>query len=570
MVHETRARSMRATWIPGWSSLRELDAKAIPRELAAGLSIAAVAVPVSLALAALIGLPPVFGLYTSIFSTLAYALFGPSRYLIVGPDTATCLLVASALTALGLHDQDQRIVAASALALIAGVGFGLASLARLGFIANLLSRPILVGYMGGVALTLLVSQISGFTGVGIATSGLIRPFVELSQRAGEIHGLTVALAVGFSLALLGLKFFAPRLPGPVIVVVGAILLSWGFDLPSRGVAVIGPVPSGLPVPSIPDVSGHLADLGLSAVGLLLVSFVSGVMTARSFGQKLGVKSDANLELRGFAAANIASSLFHGFPVTGADSRTAVNLSSGGRTALAPIAASLVLIVVVAALTAPLRLLPQAALAAVLATSALGLVDVKAFGGLARIGRQELVFALVALAGVVWVGVLQGVFLAIAVTFIHLLLLLARPRNSRMGWIADRSEMVSLDHYPTAEPPADGTVFAFGASLLFVNADYFHERAIEALDSSPGATWFILDASSVPYADSTAVATILDFAETLRSRGLHFAIAGGHGLFRDVLDRADVAKALSAQTLHPTTPLAVQAMRALSNPPGGGL
>ncbi len=226
--------------------------------------------------------------------------------------------------------------------------------------------------------------------------------------------------------------------------------------------------------------------------------------------------------------------------------------------------------VVAALTAPLRLLPQAALGAVLATSALGLVDVKAFGGLARIGRQELVFALVALAGVVWVGVLQGVFLAIAVTFIHLLLLLARPRNSRMGWIADRSEMVSLDHHPTAEPPADGTVFAFGASLLFVNADYFHERAIEALDSSPGATWFILDASSVPYADSTAVATILDFAETLRSRGLHFAIAGGHGLFRDVLDRADVAKALSAQTLHPTTPLAVQAMRALSNPPGGGL
>ena len=568
MVNEARVRSAVSSWVPGWSSLRELDAKAIPRELAAGLSIAAVAVPVSLALAALIGLPPVFGLYTSIFSTLAYALFGPSRYLIVGPDTATCLLVASALTALGLHGQDQRIVAASALALIAGVGFGLASLARLGFIANLLSRPILVGYMGGVALTLLISQISSFTGVHIAASGLIRPFVELVQRGGEIHGLTVALAVGFFLALLGLKLVAPRLPGPVIVVVGAILLSWGFDLPSRGVAVIGPIPRGLPIPSIPNVSGHLADLGISAVGLLFVSFVSGVMTARSFGQKLGVKNDANLELRGFAVANIASSLFHGFPVTGADSRTAVNLSSGGRTVLAPIAASLFLIVVVVALTAPLTLLPQAALGAVLATSALGLVDVKAFRGLARIGRQELFFALVALAGVVWVGVLQGVFLAIAATFIHLLLLLARPRNSRMGWIPDRTAMVALDRHPTAEPPPDGIVFAFGASLLFVNADYFHERAIEALDSSPDATWFVLDASSVPYADSTAIATLLDFGEALQRRGLYFAIAGGRGLFRDVLDRAGVAKTLSAGTLHLTTPLAVEAMRALSTPPVG--
>ena len=569
MVNEARVRSARLRWIPGWSSLHELDAKVIPRELAAGLSIAAVAVPVSLALAALIGLPPVFGLYTSIFSTLAYALFGPSRYLIVGPDTATCLLVATALTALGLHDQDQRIAAASALALIAGVGFGLASLARLGFIANLLSRPILVGYMGGVALTLLISQIPSFTGVHVAAPGLIRPFVELAQRAGEIHGLTVVLAVGFFLALLGLKLVAPRLPGPVIVVVGAILLSWGFDLPSRGVAVIGPIPSGLPLPSIPNVSSHIADLGISAIGLLLVSFVSGVMTARSFGQKLGVRNDANLELRGFAAANIASSLFHGFPVTGADSRTAVNLSSGGRTVLAPIAASLFLIVVVAVLTGPLTLLPQAALGAVLATSALGLVDVKAFKRLARIGRQELFFALVALTGVVWVGVLQGVFLAIAATFIHLLLLLSRPRHSRMGWIPERTEMVALDRHPTAKPPPDGIVFAFGASLLFVNADYFHERAVEALDASPGATWFILDASSVPYADSTAIATLLDFGEALQRRGLHFAIAGGQGLFRDVLDRAGVAKTLSAQTLHPTTPLAVEAMRALSTPPTGG-
>ena len=562
MVDEARTPALQTGWLPGWSSLLRLEARAIPRELAAGLSIAAVAIPVSLALAALMGVPPVYGLYASIFPMLAYALFGPSRFMVVGPDTATCLLVASALTSLGWHDPAQRIVAASGLALIAGIGFGLASLARLGFIANLLSRPILVGYMGGVALTLLVSQISSFTGVPIEVQGLIRPIIEIVRRSAEIHWLTVALAVGFLVAMQALKVFAPRLPGAAIVVGVAILLSWGLDLQSHGVPVIGPIPTGLPAPSIPKVSGNLAELGVSAVSLLLLSFVSGVMTARSFGQKLGVTNDGNLELRGFAAANLAAGLLQGFPVTGADSRTAVNISSGGRTALAPIAAGLLLVIVVAEFTAPLTLLPQAALGAVLASSALGLINFKAFGQLARIGPQELVFALVAMGGVIWVGVLEGVFLAIIATFIYLLGLMARPRNSRMGWIAGQPEIVTLDRHPEAQPPPDGVVFIFEASLVFVNADYFRERALAELSASPGARWFVLDASGMPFADSTAIATLLDFREVLRSRGVHFAIAGGHGRFREVLERAGVVKALSAAAIHLTSTAAIEAMRAL--------
>ena len=563
MVDDGRTVPLRRDWLPGLSSLLGLEARAIPRELAAGLSIAAVAIPVGLALAALMGLPPVYGLYASIFPMLAYALFGPSRFLIVGPDTATCLVVASALTSLGWHDPAERMMAASGLALIAGVGFGLASLARLGIIANLLSRPILVGYMGGVALTLLISQISSFTGVSVEAPGLLRPIVELMRRSAEIHWLTVALAIGLFLAMQALRVFAPRAPGAAIVVGVAILLSWGFDLQSHGVAVIGSIPTGLPAPSIPDVKGNLAELMMSALPLILLSFVSGAMTVRSFGQKLGVTNDANLELRGFAAANLAAGLFQGFPVTGADSRTAVNLSAGGRTALAPIAASLLLVLVVTVLTAPLTLMPQAALGAVLASAALGLVDVKAFGQLARIGRSELVFALVAMAGVIWVGVLQGVFLAIIVTFVHLLGLAARPRNSRMGWIAGQADMVTLDRHPEAQPPADGVVFIFEASLIFVNADYFRERALAELSALPGARWFVLDASGIPYADSTAIATLLDLAETLRSRGVHFTIAGGHGRAREVLTRAGVMSALSDDSLHRTTSAAIEAMRALS-------
>lgn len=564
MVDTPRANPSGKTWLPGWSSIRGLDPKAVPGEIAAGLSVAAVAVPVSLALAALMGVPPVYGLYASIFPMLAYALFGPARYLIVGPDTATCLLVASVLTSLGLQDPDQRMAAASALALIAGVAFGLGGLARLGFIARLLSRPILVGYMGGVALSLLISQISSFTGVKIDEPGLIRPIIDIVERSREIHWLTLALAIGFFVALLAFKHLAPRLPGPAIVVGAAILLSWGFDLASHGVAIIGSIPSGLPAPAIPDVTGKVTELGVSALGLFFVCFVSGIITSRSFGQKLGVNdTNANLELRGFAAANLAAGLFQGFPVTGADSRTAVNVSSGGRSALAPIAAGLALIAIVAVFTAPLTLLPQAALGAVLATAAIGLIDVQAFRLLARIGSQELFFALVGMAGVIWLGVLQGVFLAVAATFIHLLALSTRPRHARKVWLPGDDELVALAPSTTTQTPAEGVVFSFEASLLFMNVDYFRMSAFAALADAPNARWFVLDASSIPYADSTAIATLLDFQTLLENRDIDFAISRGRGRFQEILGRAGVVEVLTGGAIHPSTTSAVRAMRALN-------
>ena len=560
MADEARRLAPGPGWIPGWTSLRSVTPSALPREIAAGVSVAAVAIPVGLAYAALMGIPPVYGLYASIFPMVAYALFGPSRYLIVGPDTATCLLAASALTALGMQGAEQRTEGAAALALVAGVGFALAGVARLGFIANLLSRPILVGYLGGVALTLLISQIGSFTGMKVEAPGLVRPMVEIVRRSAEIHWLTLGLAVGLFAALQLLKHLTPRLPGPAIVVAGAIVLSWWLDLQAHGVAVIGAIPSGLPAPRIPEVSGKLADLGLSALGLLFVSFASGMLTARSFGEKLGVSGDANLELRGFAAANIVAGLLHGFAVTGADSRTAVNLASGGRTPVAPIAAALVLMVVLTALTAPLTLLPQAALGAVLASAALGLVDVRAFVRLARIGRQELVFALVAMAGVIWVGVLQGVFLAIAVTFIHLLGIVAWPRNARLGSLPDRPNLVSMDRHPDARPPDGGVAFNFEASLLFVNADFFRERALAALAATPGARWFVLDASAMPYADSTAVEALETLRRHLDGLGVRFVIATPHGRVREVIGRAGLIDALGAGAVFPSVEAALAALQ----------
>jgi len=537
-------------WVPGWTALRGLSGADLPREAAAGLSIAAVAIPVGLAYAALAGVPPAIGLYASIFPMVAYAFFGPSRYLVVGPDTATCLLVGSILTTLGLHAVGERSAAAAGLALVAGVGFGIAAIGRLGFIASLLSRPILVGYLVGVALTLLVSQIPSFTGVDIHSHGLVRPIVEILRRSSEVHVLTLALGLGLFVALRTLHVVTPRLPGPAIVVAAAILLSWIFDLRSRGLAVIGAIPSGLPLPQLPPLNARLVELGLPALGLLLVTFSSGILTARSFGEKLGVHNDANLELRGFAAANVVAGLFQGFAVTGADSRTAVNLASGGRTPVAAISAALTIALVVTVLTAPLTLLPQSALGAVLASAALGLIDLTALRRLWRLDRYEFAFAMVAMGGVIWVGVLQGVFLAIAATLAHLLQLAARPRHTLLGWTDTGRGLVSLEHHPSARPPPGGVIFLFESSLLFVNASYFGLSARQALDATPDARWFILDAMSIPYADSTALQTLIELRTALEARGVRLILTGAHGRFRQAIERSGLAASLGQANIFP--------------------
>jgi len=536
---------------------RGLTLSRLSRELGAGLSVSAVSVPAGLACAALVGVTPVTGLYASLAPMAAYALFGRSRYLIVGPDTATCLLTGAAITALGVQDPGGRAMLAEALALMVGIGFAIAAVLRLGFVANLLSGPILVGYMGGIALTLLVSQIGSFTGVAVAAPGLVRPLIEILRRSDEIQPATLALGIALFAALRGLKAFAPKAPGPAIVVAAAVALSFGLDLPATGVAVIGAVPAGLPAFHVPALGQHAERLLPSIAGLLIVSFSSGILTARSFGRRLRERGDPNLELRGFAAADLAAGLFQGFPVTGADSRTAVALAAGGRTRAVGLIGALGVALVLTLLTGALAYLPKAALAAVLASAAFDLVDLRAFARLWRIDRFEFAFAAIAAAGVLWIGVLQGVFLAVGFTFAHLLRLTLWPRCRRLGLSKD-AELVSLAREPDAEAPAEGVIFRFEASLLFMNADYFLQEALAALDASPGARWFILDASSTPMGDSTGVDALLDLKRTLDGRAVRLLIGGAQGLFREVADKGGLLARLGPDGFYPSAQAALAA------------
>jgi len=550
-------------WMAGLDSIAALPRSAIPREIGAGISVAAVAIPIGLAYAKLTGVPTEIGLYASILPTAAYALFGPSsRYLIVGPDTATCLLLGAAITQLGVVAIDARAPVAAGLTLLVGIGCLVAALLRLGFIANLISRPVLVGYLAGISVTLVISQLPSVTRVDIHAPGIARPFIELARRAAEIHWPTLIMAAGLFALLRLFKRYIPRVPGPAVAVVLAILLSDLLNLSAAGFATIGTIPSGLPSPRLPSFAGDSAQLAVSVAGLLVVSFSSGILTARAFGQRIGANSDPNRELAGFGAADVAAGLFQGFAVTGADSRTAVALGSGGRSALVGLVGAATIALVVTLLTGPLAALPEAALGAILLSSAVDLFDGKAFVRLARIDRHELAFALVATVGVIWIGVLEGVFIAVAMTLVHLIRLASRPRDCVMGRDLETGELVTLTRNPAATLPDRIVVYLFEASLIFINAEYFHQRALQALRARPDAQWLVLDTSAMMHADTGAVDALEALKQALDRDGVGLLLGGGHGLFRDVLARSGLADQIGRDRIFNTPAEALAAAEAL--------
>jgi high affinity sulfate transporter 1 len=549
--------------IPGIDGIAALPRSAIPREIGAGISVAAVAIPIGLAYAKLTGLPTEVGLYASIFPTAAYALFGPSsRYLIVGPDTATCLLLAAAITQLGILEPDARAGAAAGLTLLVGIGCLVAALLRFGFISSLISRPVLVGYLAGVSITLVVSQLPSITHVALHSTGIFRPFIELVRHGSEIHWPTFILAAGLFAQLRIFKHYLPRAPGPAVAVVLAIMLSLTFDLGSHGFSTIGVVRAGVPLPRLPTFAGDSAQLGLAAVELLVVSFSSGILTAQAFGKRIGVSSSPNRELLGFGAADIAAALFRGFAVTGADSRTAIALASGGRSALVGLTAAGSIAMVVALLTGPLAALPEAALGAILLSAAVDLFDGKAFARLLRIAPSELVFALVAAGGVIWLGVLRGVFIAVLMTLAYLIKLVARPRDSRMGHDPESGELVTLHRNPNAIEQDGILVYLFEASIIFVNAEYFHERVLEALRTRPDVKWLVIDASVMIYADTGTVDTLEALKYMLDRNGVGLLLGGGHGRFVEVLEQSGLADAIGRDRIFHTLADALDAAEAL--------
>ena len=528
--------------LPILSSLRGYRPEWLRYDITSGLAIAAVGLPSAIAYPALAGLPPEVGLYASILAVLAYAVLGSSRQLIVGPDAGTVMMLAAVFLSLGVTSTDERVVVSAAIAILVGVLCFLASLLRLGFIANLLSRPILSGFMTGISLSILVGQIGRFTGVKIEADGLLRPIIEYLGKVDATHWPSLALGAGLLVMLRVLAARMPAIPGPLVAVVLATALSAIFNFKAIGIRVVGEIPSQLPMPMLPIPQGvSVVDLITSALAVLIVSFGAGIVTARSFGAKNKYPVDANRELVGFGAANVASGMFGGFAVTSSDSRTAINDAMGGKTQLAGIVSAIALGVAVLFLSDALAILPTPALGAVLASAAISLIDVSTLREVWRVSRIEFLFAMISITGVIVLGVLNGVIVAVGATLIYLLMKGMKPRDAMLGRIPGRDGFYKLHDYPEARPIPGMAIYLLEGNLLFFNVEYVKSRLEHVMAKlDPATRWLIFDTGAAAAIDSTAVVMLEDLLILAEERGLKLGFVQVHREPLAALVRSGVA------------------------------
>jgi high affinity sulfate transporter 1 len=532
-----------ARFAPGLATLLGYRRGDLRHDVTAGLSVAAVAVPVGVAYAELAGFEPVVGLYASMLPLVAYALFGTSRQLIVGPDAATCAMVAAAVAPLAGGDAGKYASITAALTFFAGLFCVGASFLRLGALADFLSKPILVGYLTGVALAIILGQIGKVTGLSIEARGIAPRLLEVLREIQGIHWPTAGVAAG-SFAVLALApRLVPRRPAALLALVAAGALVAGLGLDRTGVAVIGAVPAGLPALRLPALP--LEGLGLlmaEAAAVALVSFTSSTVTTRAFAARNHYDVDIDREFAALGAAQLAASVSQAFPVAGADSRTATNDDAGGRTQLASLVAAAAIALVLLLLTAPIRYVPSAALGAILIRAALSLIDLGAFREIARVDRGELALALLTTLGVVWFGVIEAVLVAVMLAVLRFVRIAARPDVELMGEQPGVRGFHDLRVYPEAKPPPGLVLFRFDGPLAFFNAAYFRERVLAAADAAgPLLRAVVIDARGfTTREDATAILMLVELRRELGARGVTLALAGKRHLIGRWLRQHDLA------------------------------
>lgn len=560
-----------ARFAPGLASLLHYRRADLPHDVIAGLSVAAVALPVGVAYAQLAGFSPVAGLYASILPLVAYAMFGTSRQLIVGPDAATAALLAASIAPLAAGDPQLYVSLSVALTALAGLYCIGASFLRLGALADFLSRPILVGYLNGIALYIVAGQLGKLFGFPVDALGILPKVFEVATHIGQTHWPTLAVGVGTFAALILSKRFVPRLPAALVALVAATLAVALFGLDRMGVAVVGEVPAGLPALKMPGIPLHLLDdIAAAAAGLALISFSSTMLTARSFAAKNRYDINVDREMAALGAANIAAGLSQSFAIAGADSRTAMNDAAGGRTQVAGLVAAGTIALVLLFLTGPLRYVPIAALGAILISASLSLLNLKTLAVLYRLDRLELALALLATFGVIWVGALQAILVVVALALLRFIYLSARPQVEILGKVEGLPGLHSIMRHPGARTEPGLLLFRFNAPLVFFNAPHFKQKALAAIHAAgPGLKWFVLDAVPITGYDYTGYAEMEDLAETLRQRGAELVLAGRETETRELRQAKGISESRLFSRQFPTLRQAVKAYHVMTEAENSG-
>jgi high affinity sulfate transporter 1 len=524
----------------------------------AGLTVAAYLVPQVMAYGEVAGLQPVAGLWAILPSLGIYALLGSSRQLSVGPESTTALMSATVVAPLAAGDPARYAALAAALAVVVGLLAVGAWAVRLGFVADLLSQPILVGYLAGVAIIMIVGQLGKVTGVPVEGGSLASELRSFLQSVGDARPATFMLAVATLLLLFLTQWRFPRLPGPLMAVLLATVLTVTLDLERSGIAVVGDIPAGLPHLSLPSLDAYTALL-LPAVGVLLVGYTDNVLTARAFASRRGYTVDANQELLALGAANVGAGVFQGFPVSSSGSRTAIGDASGSRTQLHSLVALGCVVIVLLFLGPVLAHFPVAALGAIVIYAATRLIDMAGFRRLAAFRRSELLLALAAFVGVMLFDILFGILVAIGLSVADLLRRVARPHDAIQGRVPGLAGMHDVDDYPEAELIPGLLVYRYDSPLFFANAQDFQARAIAAVDQQPTPVrWFVLNVEANVEVDITALDAMEELRFKLTGRGIVFALARVKQDLLVPLRAAGLVERIGADRLYPTLPTAVAA------------
>ncbi|MGL4474108.1 MAG: SulP family inorganic anion transporter [Shewanella sp.] len=514
-------------WFPGLSLIREYQRQWFKDDLRAGISVAAVALPVAVAYAQLTGVNPMAGLYSCILPMLVYALMGSSRQLIIGPDAATCAVIAAVIAPLASGDPVKYWQLAMTMSLMTGIWCLIASKVRLGLFADFLSRPILLGLLNGVALTIIVGQFSKIFGIKFEHIYLLERLASIPNILHQIHWATISISMLCLLSFILVKRLRPDWPAAMFAMSVAALVVWLFNLDKVGVAVVGPLTGGMPKMQTPSFElGMLRELVVPALNLALVSFVSMMLTARSFAAKNNYEVDADQEFKALGVANIASALSQGFAISGADSRTAVNDANGGRTQLVSVIAAIIIAIVALFLTAPLQFIPLGALSVVLVIASISLIDLKAIWLLKQRDKTAFILSVVTLSSVLIIGVIPGITLAVLLGLFQFIMVVMRPTDQVLG-LDSKGVLRSIDTSDKAKKIPSVLIFRFNSPLTYFNSVYFKRRILLRIkEQDEQVECVIVDAvACFSHLDLSVMAMLQQLHLELKNKGCRLVLAG---------------------------------------------
>jgi high affinity sulfate transporter 1 len=514
-----------------------------------------------MAYAELAGLPPVTGLYTSVLCLLGYAVFGPSRILVLGPDSALGPMIAATIAPLMLANQspDRAIALASMLAIIVGAVMVVAGTGRLGFVADLLSKPAQIGFMNGLAITILIGQLPKLFGFSTSADGLIDQTWAFFKGlfSGAANAQAAAIGIVSVLGILVLMRFLPKVPAVLLVVALAALVVNIFNLQDKGVSTIGVLPQGFPKFTIPAVG--LSDLGtltLGAFAIALVALADTISTASSFAGRRGDRVDGNQEMIGIGAANIAAGLFQGFPVSTSASRTAVSEQAGSRSQVTGLVGAAVITFVLLFANGLMKYVPQPTLAAVVIVAALSLADVPATRRLWRERHAEFYLSMAALLGVALLGVLPGILIAVALSILNVFRHAWWPYQAELGRVEGIAGMHDVSMRPNAKVLPGLVVYRFDAPLIFANSRTFNERIRLLCEQRPEVCWIVIASEPMTDVDTTAAAMLTELDEWLNARDVTLAFAEMKDPVRQKIDRYNLTRTINPEHFYPTVDDAV--------------